>query len=460
LKQYSAWLALAGLVILMFAGSVYGEDQPPRYLAFQFFTASGGAHIPNWDVQPKDLRARVSELKDLIGVMGTDNRHLGFILGLLSFDNTDDEIREFIASGFDTALKTGVAVGFHIDDSMFWGRLKELNTPENIEWLDWSGAPSGGRVVKWDPPNKMRLLPPLCLNSRGVLHAVRVRASLIGNEIAKGLVKLREAGEQELFIGVIAGSETQIGRDFDTGKTVGFCALTNAGYSEENPPAHIDAARSQIVRAFIDVWAQALTEAGVPQGKVYSHVGLDSEEMASSAFCGFCVPGASTYPFPGFVDMWRKVLADHGNPPWASSEGTAMDPREARRGGRGIGMEGYLGSLFNHGAVLVNIFGWGLGDESNAFRKIAEGPEALAAYRKFLRGEKLGEAQVPDLLSTLPTNLRIKIQKVEATLPGWLRNHDSAQIQNNVDILGQAVEDQQYNDAERAVDDILKKIDQ
>lgn len=43
LKQHSAWLALAGLIILMFAGSAYGEDQPPRYLAFQFFTASGGA---------------------------------------------------------------------------------------------------------------------------------------------------------------------------------------------------------------------------------------------------------------------------------------------------------------------------------------------------------------------------------------------------------------------------------
>jgi hypothetical protein len=39
---------------------------------------------------------------------------------------------ELIASGFGTALKTGVAVGFHIDDSMFWGRLKELNTPGNI----------------------------------------------------------------------------------------------------------------------------------------------------------------------------------------------------------------------------------------------------------------------------------------------------------------------------------------
>ena len=319
----------------MFAGSVYGEDQPPRYLAFQFFTASGGAHIPNWDVQPKDLPAKVSELKDLIGVMGTDNRHLGFILGLLSFDNTDEEIREFIASGFDTALKTGVAVGFHIDNSMFWGRLKELNTPENIEWLDWGGAPSGGRVVKWDPPNKMKLLPPLCLNSRGVLHAVRVRASLIGNEIAKGLVKLREAGEQELAIGVIAGSETQIGRDFDTGKTVGFCALTNAGYSEENPPAHIDAARSQIVRAFIDVWAQALTEAGVPQGKVYSHVGLDSGRNGLIGILRFLRPRRVDVSLPGICGH----VAKSASRPWQSALGFIRRHRHGptRSSARGTG---------------------------------------------------------------------------------------------------------------------------
>ena len=144
MKQYSAWLALAGL-ILMFGGNAYGDDQPLRYLAFQFVVPSGGAQTPLY-VQLKDLLTVTSKLKDTIGVTGTDNRHLGFILGPLSFDNTDEEIREWIESGFDTALKTGVAVGFHIDDSMFWGRLKELNTPENTEWLDWGGAPSGGRA--------------------------------------------------------------------------------------------------------------------------------------------------------------------------------------------------------------------------------------------------------------------------------------------------------------------------
>jgi hypothetical protein len=123
-------------------------------------------------------------------------------------------------------------------------------------------------------------------------------------------------------------------------------------------------------------------------------------------------------------------------------------------------MEAYLGNLFNYGAVLVNLFGWGLGDETNPFRKIAEGPDALAAYRIFLRGEALGEAPIPDLLASLPANLRDKIHKVQAALPNWLQAHGSAQIQDNIEKLKQAVGDQRFDDAERSVDAILKKIGQ
>jgi hypothetical protein len=87
-------------------------------------------------------------------------------------------------------------------------------------------------------------------------------------------------------------------------------------------------------------------------------------------------------------------------------------------------MEGYLGTLFNHGAVLVNVFGWGEGDESNPFRKIAEGSDALAAYRKFLDAAKLGEAQFPIFYRRCRQNIRVKIQKVQAALPVWVQATD------------------------------------
>ena len=91
------------------------------------------------------------------------------------------------------------------------------------------------------------------------------------------------------------------------------------------------------------------------------------------AFCDSAIPGLSTYPQPGHLEQWQAEREKHGNPPWASCEGTAIDPGEAERSGHGMNMESYLGNLFNHGAVLVNIFGWGVGDRGNPFRKIAEG---------------------------------------------------------------------------------------
>ena len=50
-------------------------------------------------------------------------------------------------------------------------------------------------------------------------------------------------------------------------------------------------------------------------------------------------------------------------------------------------METYLARHFNHGAVLVTVFAWGIGGPSMAespFRIATQGAEAIAAYRKFL----------------------------------------------------------------------------
>jgi hypothetical protein len=448
---------LGGLFLFSFASSAL-SDEAPRYLAFQIFTVTGDSDAMrhSFPSPSADWRELVSDLRTRIGVAESGNRHLGFIFGPLAFDNTDEQVRKLIASGFDIALETGVAVGFHIDEQKFWGRLKELNTPASLEWLDWKGTPNTGRLLDWSPPHATKIMPQLCINSEGVKSAVNARAALIGKEIVKGIRKLHAAGKDDLFLGVIAGWETEIGRDFDTGKNLGYCALTNAGYSEKNPPPDMNAALSKVVQEFIALWARALTDEGVPRGKVYSHVALVSENSPASAYCDFCVPGVSIYPFPGLLEAWRKGLAEHGNPPWASCEGSPLDPRKAERGDHGMSMEGYLGNLFNHGAVLVNLFGWGLGD--NPFRRIVENDDALAAYRKFLRGEKLSEA--PTAGGVLPAGLWDKIHKVQAALPGWLQVHGPAQVEDNANKLQHAVEEQRFNDAAAAADALLKTMGQ
>ncbi len=471
------------LVILSFVGSAFAADST-RYLAFQIFTGALDSNELRQSIPPPpgNLRETVIDLRQRIGDVRSDGRRLGFVLGPIAFDNTDEQVRELIAAGFDIALTTGVAVGFHIDDSMFWGRLKELNAPENLEWLDWKGTPNTGRRLDWST-KPLKIMPQLCLNSQDLRMAVSKRAALIGGEIALGVSRLHAVPRDELFLGVIAGWETQIGRDFDTGKYLGYHALTNAGYSATSAPADIDVARTKVIEEFAGFWAHSLVGAGVPKGKVYSHIAYMSETMYQvsrhlnpdmvtapylqvinftppvAAFCDSAIPGLSTYPQPGHLDQWQVELEKHGNPPWASCEGTAIDPSEAERSGHGMNMERYLGNLFNHGAVLVNVFGWGVGDTGNPFRKIAESDEALASYRKYLRGEKLYEAPIP-VPVVPPVGFREKIQKVQATLPGWIARNGPAQVKDNVEKLQRLLTEKRFEEAAKIADAILKTIGQ
>src|SRR6185503_6020369 len=100
-------------------------------------------------------------------------------------------------------------------------------------------------------------------------------------------------------------------------------------------------------------------------------------------------PGFSTYPQEGLMQQLYNELDKHGNPAWASSEGANISPATLTSGGS---METYLGWMFNHGAVLVTIFGWGVGSETNPFHLAASSDDAIQAYQKFLRGETLIEA--------------------------------------------------------------------
>ena len=341
MKFYSP--LIAALLLLLFCGMALAGQATPettRYLAFQIFTggfdsAEMRQSLPQ---SPDSLQKTVEDIRDRVYVTAAPGRRLGFISGPLSFDNTDEQVRKLIAASFDLALQTDLAVGFHIDDSMFWGRLKSLNLPGNVEWVDWSGTPGTGRRLDWSS-KPLKIMPQLCLNSRGVIEEVKKRAALIGDEVEKGFKKLHDAGKDDLFIGVIAGWETQIGKDFDTGKPLGYCALTNKGFSATHPPGDFERARSEIVREFVAFWAQSLVKAGIPKEKIYSHIAFMSESLfrlarrvspdqmpaaylevinatpPAVAFSPFNHPGFSTYPQPGHLEQLQDELARQGNPP-------------------------------------------------------------------------------------------------------------------------------------------------
>ena len=91
------------------------------------------------------------------GTSATETR-LAVMLGPLCFEQTDEECAKFIEAAFDLALESDVAVGFHIDDSMFWLRRKDLwSDPNNVEAMDWDGTPCTGRRLDWaKSPRKPR----------------------------------------------------------------------------------------------------------------------------------------------------------------------------------------------------------------------------------------------------------------------------------------------------------------
>ena len=438
-----------GLALLLSAAVIYADSNPTRYLSLQIFTSryESPELARSFPPAPRDLRQTIVALRDRIGLPTAGDRRLGVVLGPIAFDQTDEEVSAMIAGAFDIALETGVAIGLHLDDQMFWGRAKELARPGNLEWLDWNGTPNTGRRLDWSE-KPMKVMPQLCLNSPTVQDAVRKRAALIGSQIAAGVKRLQAAGKSDLFVGVIAGWESQIGPDFDTGKPLGYCALTNAGFGAKNSAAELDAARTRIVGEFAGLWARELVHAGVPRGKVYSHVAYPAEKPAV-AFCEGCVPGFSTYPGSEQLEQSYQELARRGNPPWASCEGTALDPAQAWHSGKPLEMESYLASLFNHGAILVNVFGWGVGNPDNPFRTTAESDEAVAAYRKFLRGETLHEVST----LTLPDKLHL----IQAKLP-WVAEHGDAQLKDEIKKMTDAVREKRYAEVERIADDILRAL--
>ena len=364
---------------------------------------------------------------------------------------------------------------------MFWGRLAELNTPENLEWLDWKGTPNTGRRLDWST-KPMKVMPQLCMNSKGLLSAVAKRAALIGGEIAEGVKKLHAVQKDDLFLGVIAGWETRIGRDFDTGNISRLSrALERRIQRRQSAGRHRrcprrDCAGLRGLLGSITDRRRCSQGQGLFAYRLY--VGDDVQDFPPSsirpwvaapylqvieftppavAYCDSCIPGVSTYPQPGHLDQWQAEREKHGNPPWASCEGTAIDPGEAERSGNGMNMERYLGNLFNHGAVLVNVFGWGVGNKDNPFRKIAEGDTALAAYRKFLRGDKLEEAAIP-IPALPPAGLREKVRKVQAMLPGWIKKNGPAKVKDDVEKLGRCLKENLFEQAAEAADAILKTI--
>jgi len=494
----SLLLCLLGAVFL---NQVNAEpEKETKYLAFQIFTygpnpivatMGEGMHPqPARFPEKATLHDYIDDIKVRIGTVGDRQTKLAVVLGHLAFDHSDADTSKFIELGFELALETDVAVGFHIDDSMFWAGRKDLwSDPKNVEAMDWGGTPCTSRRLDWSK-KPLEAPPQMCFNSKAIQQEVRHRSALIGQAIQAGVKRLEALKKPELFAGVIAGSETMIGQDFKTNQYLGYRALLNRGFSREHPPQDPDLEREKVVQEFIELWTTGLAEAGVSTRKIYSHTAFlsrrafglgDSKEVTymqhnkeiaysqhnhfappSVAFGAHHRPGFSTYPQPGLFDDIYELMAQHHQTAWASCEGTNMQPASGP-GQTGMNMETYLAKMFNHGAAVVNIFAWGLGGpamKNMNYRVVTEGEDALQAYRKFLKGEPLIEtkSETASLFERLPP----KIHRIQKELPAWIaavgdkeKAAAAAALMHNME---ESLKAKNLEETEKTADSILKMM--
>jgi hypothetical protein len=470
------------LVLLTLPYSLFAADTgtaETKYVSFQVQTglygyASQFHPLPgHFALSKAQMEEFVHDVVKAIGTTGDARNKLAFAVGPLNFDMSDAETRQFIHEAFAVARENDVAVAFHIDDSMSWGERKDLlSNPDNIETADWKQIPNTGRRADWGP-KPTRFPPQMCFNSPAIQAAVKARAALIGAEVKKELEALPTAHKEHLFAAVIAGWETQMGRDFDTDRALGYRALSHRGFSEKNPPQDPDQERVQVVKEFMELWANSLHAAGVPHEKLFCHIaftsqGLDPNNLktgggskfspAEVTFSSAYRPGFSTYPEGTTFEAIFKALADHGSPGWISAEGVNVSPT----GMPGEpNMETYLGRMYNHGAVMVNVFSWGIGGEAmrnNFFRQATENPEALAAYGKFLRHETLVE--------TAPTGFssqafQDKMHRIQRDLPGWVQKSGrQAQAMPLVEKIKALLSEKKFQEADKVADELLSLISQ
>jgi hypothetical protein len=428
---------------------------------------------------------QVGELARQLGSnVDSRSRLLGFGVPISAFDE-EKQLPTRIHTAFATARANDLAVMLAFDFHIAWRSRPDLwnwfdtNQPgynaanrRNVEWFGWDGPPAKTRYLDWGVPERMA--PPACLTSAAYRSEVsRLVRDVIAPPLKEELAALDREGKRRLFAGVLVGAEPGIedlsNPDPQTAKLMaedgaprgqlGYRALLDRGYTQNNPPADLHQALAGVIQETVGFWCHQFAQAGLPEDRLYPHVAAQMPEMpgaqVSAAFNAWSRPGWTTYPVglltTGFGPLYDE-LQKRGNPPWAGVEANVGIP------GAVVDWETYLGWHYNHGAVLVAINTGATGQElPDMLEKSAFGQEALAAYRKFLAGEPLREKPVTD---TPELRLKRKMETVQAGFRAWqAAGRDPAPIGRFAEEkMGPLLQAGKWREAEAVLEEVLRRL--
>lgn len=134
-------LLLSAVAIVLVGATRRRAVTPSLPPAVQYLGFYAGGSTPEINAAPAtpqtkaQIEASWAPIINAIGEKG-DGMHqqLGFWIGPLGWDLTDPQEKQLIDDAFAVAEEKNVAVGFHIDDSMFWNRRTDLwGDKNNVE---------------------------------------------------------------------------------------------------------------------------------------------------------------------------------------------------------------------------------------------------------------------------------------------------------------------------------------
>jgi hypothetical protein len=228
--------------------------------------------------------------------------------------------RTVIAQAARVALARGVAFHLTIESHYFWQSRPDLwnffdpTQPDydpahvaNVEWTDWAQTGFRWRFADWGVPQELSA-PHMCYLSTAVQAEVARLGGEVGTEVRAAMDMLADAGHPELFSGVTVDFEpsldnytnidtidpgiAQLMDDAGAPKVrLGYCAFTALGYSAANPPPDAGAAAALANQLFVESWAGAVADAGVPASRLYTHIAANARGYADAGLHERAHPG-------------------------------------------------------------------------------------------------------------------------------------------------------------------------
>lgn len=392
-----------------------GYKSDTQYLVF-FLTNTSAyqAGVSNTGRDAMSDTNFVSELPKLFGKINPDsNRKYAFGLpGPMLLTQSISEMQEEVNDAFDLAEKYDVPVYFQLDDcnnyTKQFGSGSATKYYNNPSWCEWSAFPQNGESYGNQSNGR---LPYYWFNWGSWMHAdafpcfeSKEFKAFVQNQLKQGVLsplmeryrKLRQNNKEYLFAGMAIGWETHI-PDYSSSNTflnvktsnLPICTLTGDkmqtweaakyGYNAlkiRGKTSYDVNVLYDVIHDYSEFLSKTSYDAGIPRRKIFTHmVGLKSKypnfnttflPPISCAVNNYSIPGFTLSPETCQYDINNLVSeikkADPSQAHFANAEGYARGVNSSYTSAKD-----YFNSMYQNGAYLVTVFGWGREPSTSEF---------------------------------------------------------------------------------------------